>query len=180
MDCSKLSTRADDARCEKQCSKKRDCLRHKCGQKCCILLEHVCPLVIIIFNKPIFVMQKTFFVKSHAFTIEVLSFNNLFHYLWIPVVQPLFINFYYPFFHAKPFFVKSHALVLKFCHLTIFFIIFEFQLCGSLLSIFIRPFFHAKTFFVKSHALLISIEVLSVNNFLLDTFFLQFFFRQMH
>merc|ERR1712223_1225404 len=45
MDCSKLSSRADDARCEKQCSKKRDCLRHKCGQKCCILLDHVCPLV---------------------------------------------------------------------------------------------------------------------------------------
>ena len=45
MECSKLNSRADDARCEKQCSKKRDCLRHKCGQKCCILFEHPCPLI---------------------------------------------------------------------------------------------------------------------------------------
>ena len=45
MECAKLNSRADDALCEKQCNKKRDCLRHKCGQKCCILFEHPCPLV---------------------------------------------------------------------------------------------------------------------------------------
>lgn len=44
MDCDKLNSRADDARCEKQCKKQRDCLRHKCGQKCCILIDHPCPL----------------------------------------------------------------------------------------------------------------------------------------
>ncbi len=43
--CSKLETRADDARCGKQCNKKRSCLRHKCGQKCCIDIDHVCPLI---------------------------------------------------------------------------------------------------------------------------------------
>ena len=67
MDCSKLSTRADDARCEKQCSKKRDCLRHKCGQKCCILLEHVCPLVITIFNKTHFFHAKKKFRKAFCY-----------------------------------------------------------------------------------------------------------------
>merc|ERR1719273_2602604 len=45
MDCAKLNSRADDALCEKTCKKQRDCLRHKCGQKCCILFEHPCPLV---------------------------------------------------------------------------------------------------------------------------------------
>ena len=43
-ECAKLNSRADDARCDKQCRKMRDCLRHKCGQKCCILFEHPCPL----------------------------------------------------------------------------------------------------------------------------------------
>ncbi|XP_043227759.1 protein shuttle craft-like [Amphibalanus amphitrite] len=42
--CGELTTRADDARCQKRCTKKRSCGRHKCGQECCILVEHPCPL----------------------------------------------------------------------------------------------------------------------------------------
>ena len=121
MDCSKLSTRADDARCEKQCSKKRDCLRHKCGQKCCILLEHVCPLVITIFDKTNFFHAIFFSVKSHAF---VLKFCNLtfFSFTLNSSCLTAFYQFLLdPFFHAETFFVKSYALVLKFRHLTIFF-----------------------------------------------------------
>jgi len=45
MACAKLDSRADDARCEKQCTKRRECLRHKCGQKCCIQIDHPCPLI---------------------------------------------------------------------------------------------------------------------------------------
>lgn len=44
MPCVELTTRADDARCGKQCKSKRSCGRHKCGEHCCILLEHPCPL----------------------------------------------------------------------------------------------------------------------------------------
>lgn len=43
--CSELTTRADDARCQKRCQKKRSCGRHKCGETCCIRVEHTCPLV---------------------------------------------------------------------------------------------------------------------------------------
>lgn len=42
--CQKLTTKADDARCEKKCTKKRLCGKHTCKQKCCIEIEHVCPL----------------------------------------------------------------------------------------------------------------------------------------
>ncbi|XP_011297749.1 protein shuttle craft [Fopius arisanus] len=42
--CSDLKTKADDARCEKKCTKKRSCGKHKCNQHCCIDIEHVCPL----------------------------------------------------------------------------------------------------------------------------------------
>ncbi|KAG7525568.1 transcriptional repressor NF-X1 [Solea senegalensis] len=31
--------------CEKRCSKKRSCGRHKCGELCCVTLEHKCPLI---------------------------------------------------------------------------------------------------------------------------------------
>lgn len=34
--CNQLSTRADDARCKKKCTKKRNCGKHKCNQECCI------------------------------------------------------------------------------------------------------------------------------------------------
>ncbi|XP_046396084.1 protein shuttle craft-like [Ischnura elegans] len=43
--CSELTTKADDARCNKKCTKKRSCWRHKCLQLCCIDLDHVCPLI---------------------------------------------------------------------------------------------------------------------------------------
>ncbi|XP_060518977.1 protein shuttle craft [Cylas formicarius] len=42
--CQKLTTKADDARCERKCNKKRLCGKHKCNQRCCIELEHICPL----------------------------------------------------------------------------------------------------------------------------------------
>ncbi|KAL3282485.1 hypothetical protein HHI36_005668 [Cryptolaemus montrouzieri] len=42
--CGKLTTKADDARCEKKCTKKRLCGKHKCNQRCCIEIEHICPL----------------------------------------------------------------------------------------------------------------------------------------
>ena len=45
IDCIELSTRADDALCEKKCSKKRNCGKHKCGLKCCIDPNHICTLV---------------------------------------------------------------------------------------------------------------------------------------
>jgi hypothetical protein len=44
LPCAELTSRADDARCGKQCKAKRSCGRHKCGEQCCILLEHRCPL----------------------------------------------------------------------------------------------------------------------------------------
>ncbi|XP_034023140.1 transcriptional repressor NF-X1 [Thalassophryne amazonica] len=31
--------------CEKRCSKKRSCGRHKCGELCCVCTEHKCPLI---------------------------------------------------------------------------------------------------------------------------------------
>ncbi|XP_063241650.1 protein shuttle craft [Bacillus rossius redtenbacheri] len=43
--CVELVSRADDARCEKKCTKKRACGKHRCNQLCCIDLDHVCPLV---------------------------------------------------------------------------------------------------------------------------------------
>uniref|UniRef100_A0A1B6D4K5 Protein shuttle craft n=1 Tax=Clastoptera arizonana TaxID=38151 RepID=A0A1B6D4K5_9HEMI len=42
--CVQLTTKADDARCQKKCTKKRMCGKHKCNQFCCIDLDHVCPL----------------------------------------------------------------------------------------------------------------------------------------
>lgn len=42
--CRQLLTRADDARCKKRCTKKRNCGKHKCNQECCIDIDHVCPL----------------------------------------------------------------------------------------------------------------------------------------
>ncbi|KAH0550470.1 protein shuttle craft [Cotesia glomerata] len=42
--CCDLTTKADDARCEKKCVKKRSCGKHKCNQLCCIDIEHICPL----------------------------------------------------------------------------------------------------------------------------------------
>ena len=44
LPCNELTTKADDARCGKQCKAKRLCGRHKCGELCCILVEHPCPL----------------------------------------------------------------------------------------------------------------------------------------
>ncbi|CAK6967447.1 transcriptional repressor NF-X1 [Scomber scombrus] len=31
--------------CERRCNKKRSCGRHKCGELCCVTVEHKCPLV---------------------------------------------------------------------------------------------------------------------------------------
>ncbi|XP_062123975.1 protein shuttle craft isoform X1 [Drosophila sulfurigaster albostrigata] len=42
--CRQLSTRADDARCKRRCTKKRSCGKHKCNAECCIDLDHACPL----------------------------------------------------------------------------------------------------------------------------------------
>ncbi|XP_011871013.1 PREDICTED: protein shuttle craft [Vollenhovia emeryi] len=42
--CRDLTTKADDARCEKRCKKKRSCGKHNCNQLCCIDIEHICPL----------------------------------------------------------------------------------------------------------------------------------------
>ncbi|KAK4880352.1 hypothetical protein RN001_008498 [Aquatica leii] len=42
--CTELTTKADDARCEKKCVKKRLCGKHKCNQFCCIEIDHICPL----------------------------------------------------------------------------------------------------------------------------------------
>ncbi|KAJ8971889.1 hypothetical protein NQ314_000502 [Rhamnusium bicolor] len=44
LPCEKLTTKADDARCEKKCTKKRMCGKHRCNQRCCIEIEHFCPL----------------------------------------------------------------------------------------------------------------------------------------
>lgn len=43
--CRQLSSRADDARCKKRCTKKRTCGRHKCNQECCIDIDHICPQI---------------------------------------------------------------------------------------------------------------------------------------
>ena len=43
--CAEMNSRSDDARCEKRCSKKRSCGRHKCNEMCCIEVDHVCSLV---------------------------------------------------------------------------------------------------------------------------------------
>ena len=45
LPCTQLTSRADDARCQRKCQKKRSCGRHKCGELCCIRLEHPCPLL---------------------------------------------------------------------------------------------------------------------------------------
>ncbi|XP_050308291.1 protein shuttle craft [Anthonomus grandis grandis] len=42
--CLKLTSKADDQRCDKKCTKKRLCGKHTCKQKCCIEIEHICPL----------------------------------------------------------------------------------------------------------------------------------------
>ncbi|XP_065162921.1 protein shuttle craft [Atheta coriaria] len=42
--CRDLTTKADDARCQKKCTKMRMCSKHKCNQFCCIEIEHRCPL----------------------------------------------------------------------------------------------------------------------------------------
>ncbi|KYB27326.1 protein shuttle craft [Tribolium castaneum] len=42
--CGQVTTKADDARCEKKCTKKRLCGKHRCNQRCCIEIEHICPL----------------------------------------------------------------------------------------------------------------------------------------
>ncbi|KAJ1528779.1 hypothetical protein ONE63_007163 [Megalurothrips usitatus] len=44
LPCEQLTTKADDARCDKRCNKKRSCGKHKCNQPCCIEIDHPCPL----------------------------------------------------------------------------------------------------------------------------------------
>ncbi|KAF2363154.1 Zinc finger NF-X1-type [Trinorchestia longiramus] len=44
MPCERLTTKADEVTCLKQCKKIRFCGRHKCGIKCCIDVDHVCHL----------------------------------------------------------------------------------------------------------------------------------------
>ena len=43
--CSQLTGRPDDVRCERRCQKKRLCGRHKCGQMCCIDIDHICMMI---------------------------------------------------------------------------------------------------------------------------------------
>ncbi|OAD58748.1 Protein shuttle craft [Eufriesea mexicana] len=43
--CKDLISKADDARCEKKCIKKRSCGKHRCNQLCCIEIEHICPMI---------------------------------------------------------------------------------------------------------------------------------------
>jgi len=45
LPCIELKSRADDARCMKRCQKKRSCGKHKCGELCCIMVEHLCTLI---------------------------------------------------------------------------------------------------------------------------------------
>ncbi|XP_067005926.2 protein shuttle craft isoform X2 [Anabrus simplex] len=45
ISCQELAVKGDDVRCERRCSKKRSCGKHKCNQMCCIDIEHICPLV---------------------------------------------------------------------------------------------------------------------------------------
>lgn len=40
--CKNLTSRADDARCKKRCTKMKSCGRHKCNTDCCIDIDHVC------------------------------------------------------------------------------------------------------------------------------------------
>lgn len=42
--CAELTSKADDARCQKKCTKRRSCGKHKCNQMCCIDVDHICPL----------------------------------------------------------------------------------------------------------------------------------------
>lgn len=42
--CRQLTSRADDARCKKKCTKKRNCGKHRCNLECCIDIDHICPL----------------------------------------------------------------------------------------------------------------------------------------
>ncbi|KAK0166892.1 hypothetical protein PV327_004363 [Microctonus hyperodae] len=44
ISCSNI-TKAYVALCEKKCTKKRSCGKHKCNQHCCIDIEHICPLL---------------------------------------------------------------------------------------------------------------------------------------
>jgi len=43
--CRDLLSRPDDVLCDKRCTKKRTCGRHKCGRNCCIEIDHICTLV---------------------------------------------------------------------------------------------------------------------------------------
>ncbi|XP_030748129.1 protein shuttle craft [Sitophilus oryzae] len=42
--CEEFINMSDDMTCERKCTKKRLCGKHKCNQKCCIEIEHVCLL----------------------------------------------------------------------------------------------------------------------------------------
>lgn len=42
--CQSLTTKADEALCQRKCTKKRRCGKHKCNQLCCIEVDHICPL----------------------------------------------------------------------------------------------------------------------------------------
>ncbi|KAF6208887.1 hypothetical protein GE061_014629 [Apolygus lucorum] len=45
IDCKDLTGNPEDTKCQKRCTKKRNCGKHKCNQQCCIEVEHICPLV---------------------------------------------------------------------------------------------------------------------------------------
>ena len=62
--CVEMTSRADDAICEKRCSKKRSCGKHKCGNKCCIDLTHNCTLT----------CGKTLTCGLHRFTFIFVQF----------------------------------------------------------------------------------------------------------
>ncbi|KOX67157.1 Protein shuttle craft [Melipona quadrifasciata] len=42
--CKRLVSKTD-VRCEKKCSKKKSCGKHKCNKRCCIETEHTCPAI---------------------------------------------------------------------------------------------------------------------------------------
>ncbi|KAK9294261.1 hypothetical protein QLX08_011082 [Tetragonisca angustula] len=42
--CKDLVSKAD-VRCEKKCSKKKSCGKHKCNKRCCVETEHTCPVI---------------------------------------------------------------------------------------------------------------------------------------
>ncbi|BES99872.1 R3H domain [Nesidiocoris tenuis] len=45
VSCKELTGNPEDTKCQRRCTKKRNCGKHKCNQLCCVEVEHICPLV---------------------------------------------------------------------------------------------------------------------------------------